>query len=554
MAISHFQLVHKNHKKPRSSEVVKRAASASCSTGGFYLAPKMGDTINSLTPLPITWDPSCLNSTDIDIYLISPGSALPRIHIWTGVALKRGTYTATLMPRWWNATSSQSLQISIVPAGQAPFMSQIAGGPVFTATYTTPSTGTPASADVNQIDSGVTPVNDAANAKKKSISGKAAAGVLIPLLFICLCVAAWFKMQRSKGKEKRKRWSEAVDKRMSTISTDWKSISAAGAQAAIRNSIAVSGTGSRNSAFSFGAIRPSSQFIAEGEENTAGVGSTRNMSQMRPGVGLRNPAAMSSTERVSRVSFAADTRTSRVSFAADPRPSGESRRTRAFHSAYIPPVPALPTDDVSDDGSGSLSPRQTQGPLTLTPEDIRARINGGRSVSPSSAEQPRDENQMDEVMPALSMMRTGADSSTGDDDFLFSTPAAPTPSHPKPTASSSSAGLTSPVMSSMPMQPMPASVMSPDDMLRAYAERKAAGANKGGFGGGISTAQISYPVPAANTSTSSGSGGMRTLFNASGVVSPTNTGNGGYDAYAGGASYAIGDEGDVGHDPYGGTV
>ena len=52
---------------------------------------------------------------------------------------------------------------------------------------------------------------------------------------------------------------------------------------------------------------------------------------------------------------------------------------------------------------------------------------------------------------------------------------------------------------------------------------------------------------------------MRTLFNASGVVSPTNTGNGGgyttggYDAYGEGASYAIGDEhdeGDVGHDSY----
>jgi hypothetical protein len=55
-------------------------------------------------------------------------------------------------------------------------------------------------------------------------------------------------------------------------------------------------------------------------------------------------------------------------------------------------VPALPSDDVSDDGSGSLSPRQTQGPLTLTPEDVRARINGSRSVSPSSFEKPRDES------------------------------------------------------------------------------------------------------------------------------------------------------------------
>ena len=78
---------------------------------------------------------------------LSAGSALLRIHLWTGVALKRGTYSATLMPRWWSATSSQSLQITIVPAGQAPFLSQLAGGFVFTATYTTPSTGTPASAD-----------------------------------------------------------------------------------------------------------------------------------------------------------------------------------------------------------------------------------------------------------------------------------------------------------------------------------------------------------------------------------------------------------------------
>ena len=106
------------------------------------------------------------------------------------------------------------------------------------------------------------------------------------------------------------------------------------------------------------------------------------MSQLsRPEVGLRNLAALSFTERVSRVSFAADTRASRVSFAGDPRPSGESCRTRDFHSAYIPPVSALPSDDVSDDGSDCRSPRQTQGLLTLTPEDIKARINGNRSVS-----------------------------------------------------------------------------------------------------------------------------------------------------------------------------
>ena len=84
-----------------------------------------------------------------------------------------------------------------------------------------------------------------------------------------------------------------------------------------------------------------------------------------------------------------------------------------------------------------------------------------------------------------------------------------------------------------------------------------------GFGGSISTVQISSPIPATNTSISSRSRAMRTWFNASDVLSPTNTGNGGgytnggYDAYGGGAIYAIGDEDDeddVRFSPYGGTA
>ena len=118
-------------------------------------------------------------------------------------------------------------------------------------------------------------------------------------------------MQRAKENE------NAVDNCTFTISTDWKSISAAGAQAAIGNAIAIAGAGNPNSSFSFGCIRPFSQYIADGDDagNAAGVGSSRNMAQFRPGVGLRKPAALSSIERVSRVSFATDTRTSRVSFA-----------------------------------------------------------------------------------------------------------------------------------------------------------------------------------------------------------------------------------------------
>ena len=348
----------------------------------------MGQVINSLDPLPITWNSTCLSVQAIDIYLYSPNAALPRIHVWENVALSRGTYNATLLPRWWNSTATQSLQVSIVPAGQPPFLSQFPGGPVFNATYTAPASGTPPAADTTIVSSGITQVNDLANAKNALTPGKKAAAALLTLLFVALCIAAYIKIKRNKGKKERRRWTEAVDKRMSTISTDWKSVSVAGANAAIRNSIAV---GNRSSSFSFGAIRPPSTF-SEDEK--------RSMSQMRTGVGLRNPATPATTERVSRVSFAPDTRISRSSV-ADPRPSGESRRTRAFHTGYVPPVPSLPAADESD--SGPLSPRQSQGPLTLTPDDIRARIATSKRAPSTTTPNTMSNsaNDMDEVMPAL---------------------------------------------------------------------------------------------------------------------------------------------------------
>lgn len=390
----------------------------------------MGQTVNSLLPLNISWTPSCLSSSDVDIYLYAPKAlGNSRIHLWQGIPTAQGSYAANLMPRWWNSTASESLQILIAEANVAPFLASYTSGPMITATYTAPSgTSVPAAADTSIVDSGITTVDDLSTTTKGLSPGKTAAAVLMPLLVVLLAIGVYLKFQRTKGREKRKRWSEAVDKRMSTISTDWKSVTPAGASAAIRNSMAVS---NRNSAFSFGGIRPGSMAIDSSDGGQAGVGAL-SMAQrpgLRTGVGLRNPGTTSiaNTDRVSRVSFAADTRTSRVSFAADtrtsrvsfandPRPSGESRRTRAFHSAYIPPVPSLPTgiqgsanqddgsDDHSDAESPAMSPTQTAGPLTLTPEDIRARISGGhaRAAAAETERERQSESEMDEVMPALS--------------------------------------------------------------------------------------------------------------------------------------------------------
>lgn len=263
---------------------------------------------------------------------------------------------------------------------------------MFTVTYQQPSSGsTPSVADTSKTDSGVTVVNNNPSTYKHLSGGKVAAAVIIPLLLIVsLIAAAYLKLGRQRGKEDRRRWSEAVDKRMSTISTDWKPISAAGAQAAIRNSIATD-PNNRLSAFSFGNIRPISTVAVESGQ--AGIGSKARTvlpGQSNGTAQLRSSAATSQimAERISRVSFAPDVRR-----------SSESRRTvpsRAFHTAIVPPLPnrkgASPSPTPSSEHDGNLSPTQANGPEALSMEDIQAHLAGKETSSRPS---------VDAVMPAL---------------------------------------------------------------------------------------------------------------------------------------------------------
>ncbi|PFH53632.1 hypothetical protein AMATHDRAFT_1268 [Amanita thiersii Skay4041] len=631
-----FTRLKVSHKSPHLN---RRDPSNACSQGGF-IYPTLGLSLDALKPLNITWDTSCLSVENIDIILSAPGNDKPLLQGWKSVKFSTGYRVVDLLPRKWNSTQSQQLQLSLYESDKPSFLSPLPAGPVFTATYTPPADGSvPPQADMSLEHDGNS--NTIKSSTNKSIGpGKTAAAVLIPILLIILGIVAYIAVQRRRGKEKRKRWSEALDKHMSIISSDWKSMSAAGAQAAIRNSIAVN---ARNSSFSFGAIRPNSM----AQESSVAP----DMTQIRrPGTGLRNAALANSVatgERVSRVSFADTTRVSRVSFAADPRPSTESRRTvgstrasRAYHNTYLPPVPSLPPAynststkiSSSDDVDASLSPRQTVGPLTLTPEDIRARIQGGKVG--------KDEDGIDEVLPALSMMRTGsrlsanpfansaAGSSIGstpieeEDEYLipsvgaasrsgiitmpepthFPASASPAPSFPLPMLPHSGAD----VPPSNPMTPpnriaaLPGSdaVMSPDAMLRAYAERKAssrptsANGHRGlekqpsfsnnGFVGGfaislskkgrkkekeaklnnitvsspmpISGMSIVYPIDESSEATMSGS--MDSIHGiAKSTTHHARTDSVGVGAY-GGAKYAIGDDddeqGDIGR-AYGGT-
>ncbi|CAK5270252.1 unnamed protein product [Mycena citricolor] len=348
----------------------------SCATGAFYTSPTLGATVDAMSPLNIVWNTGldCLQPapSSVDIYLYAPGSATSRMHMWQGVSYASGNYSATLMPRWWNSTSSATLQLMIVSSGTPPFLSTLPSGPVIQATYTPSSNGTTPDAANTAVHGSPTTIVGAVAGAVSGVSshtlspGKKAAAVILPLLFCMLIGATYLKLSRARGKAKRAEWSEKIDKRMSTISTDWKSITAGGAKEAVRHSIAI---GRNSSAFSVGSVRPSN---VEGEpvfmgEQPVGRGSididekdtprTSLGSGIGVGVGARRPKTSGAPpDRGSRAVSFAETAPPRPSISSNgPRTSAYSRTSRAFHTAstyadwenegdgMAPPVPALPT-------------------------------------------------------------------------------------------------------------------------------------------------------------------------------------------------------------------
>lgn len=131
-------------------------------------------------------------------------------------------------------------------------------------------------------------------------------------------------------------------------------------------------------------------------------------------------------------------------------------------------------------------------------------------------------------------MRTGDFTMNSTDDLLFDVPDSPAATHaksPKLASASSPVTRVAPAIASSPisavnprfssgivrsgspvtrvaspagvvgMMPMPASVMSPDDMLRAYALQRRPTSS------GLTTSAISYPTPVAYNGS-----GMRILY------------------------------------------
>ncbi|EJD40880.1 hypothetical protein AURDEDRAFT_115749 [Auricularia subglabra TFB-10046 SS5] len=409
-----------------------------CTTATLYKAPLAGAVVSSAEPLTVAWDTACFatNPQTVDLRLYAPnvGGDSARLQIWKEVPYAPGSYQVKLFPRWWNDTETVELRFLVQESGN-PFSGYYGLGPKFTATYTPRADGKlDAEADMSIIDTGYTWVK---NFIKGLSGGQIAAAVICPILFICIVVGTIFYVRRSRNnvQKKRERFSTMVDKRMSTISTNWQSMSAAGAQAAIRNSMATFG-------------RPSADLATLGHESTSGntVGS--------------GPRPQTRARSGTRVSFAPESMYGRPSNAGESvRTSISAGPTRSYHFGDAPPVPARKG---SSDENLTLSPTQHAGAFSLSAYEIDNR-----------ASQYKDSD----VQPALQMMREA----NGATEPMFVAHDAPLPPVPAATATPKSP---------LGMMPMMSSALSPDAGLREYAARKQAMSP---------ATQTSFPMPMSPT-------------------------------------------------------
>ncbi|CCO28772.1 hypothetical protein RSOLAG1IB_08391 [Rhizoctonia solani AG-1 IB] len=434
---------------------------AGCS---LYTAPTAGSIIDSVNKtFTMTWSASCVDKAPsmIDIYLSAPNSKKAGVvHVWQKVNFAAGTYTDVLKPKWWDSTSNISLQLSFVESQTPLFLSDLPVGPTWNAFYNaTSAAGAVAAADTSAPDPVYQSVNNNSNGGGLS-KGALASAVIFPILTVAVALLVYVKFSRKKEAKKRQRWSQAMDKRMSTISKDW---------AGARPSMA----GSRNTRASSWYVahmgnqpgRPSSAYVNESGQAGIGarygpdspgvhpssVGSGPEMGQVRP----RALSSLNASDRISRISFAGD---SRPSMGDSMRPAiSHGTPTRAFHSA------TLVSDDIE------MSPTQTSGPYSLSADEIRAKVAQGQEYGRSSV----DGDLRDDIlqMPAATHLRTGQ--TNGSDDFLVRPdsmtlayggvedmePPAPVHNALSPTGS----------------MPMVGPDASPDDMMRAYAHARTTG-------------------------------------------------------------------------------
>lgn len=431
-------------------------------------------------------------------------------------------------PKWWNSTSEATLQLNFMEAGLPSWASTSAAGPVFKVTYPEDALKSLTS---SAVTSGAAAVATSAapefqqyvNPKPSGLpAGSLAAAIVVPVVAVLIAIGVYVRFARLKEAEKRKRWSAAVDRRMSTISQDWRSQSVHGSinpGAGGRPSM----QSNRQTRASSYMGRTSSTYAVENNMAGAGAGnrtrvrpdgSAPEMRQLPAGDGARG-SLFTPSERISRVSFA-DARTSRVSFGDALRPTMSNlsgTKHQASRSATNLTTPERlrssilnrNSSAIDDDDVASLSPSQVAGPYPFNEKEVKglgskgkvgkkiARKSVGDWEGRASAEDFRNaedvRSSVDQLreMEAVMCMSSLCHLNTRANDqsvmrrskamSQYSANEQPSPALTSPPIDTNQmeelALPTQPAAAMRPSSPMgmplPSASLSPDEMLAAYA-------------------------------------------------------------------------------------
>ncbi|KAL7414186.1 hypothetical protein BDY24DRAFT_414408 [Mrakia frigida] len=553
-----------------------------CTASQLYTYPTASSSAfdASSGDITFTWDPDCTIATKgkVDISLYAPNLPSSLIKIFTNVDQTTGSYSVALLPKWWNATTSASLSITISDADSSlpSYLQGIVAGPPFTVTYPASllqvaATGTAtgsvaaAAADTAAVDS---IVYDAASSGKSGLpAGSVAAAALIPILVLLTGIFFYVRWIRAKQAKKRERWSQAIDNRMSVISQHWQPGTSTHRPSGSMHRPSMSTQRNTRGESVFDNGRASSTFAVE--NNMAGRGTNQHheqpeMSQRggdRPSFArgasyidrqsrdsqfAASPSgraiSMFDDGKRNRVSFApeeAGHRASRVSFGDALRPthsnhSGLSSQAGKGKSSSIHSLPHKSTPPKRSFQSEreraeemNVSPIQAQGPFVLGEDDVDGR---GR---PSVDEGLRS-------MEAVMLMRKQQSGNAtrvsanneGMEEVLSEQQLRPSGS----THRTSSFGAASPLSQhiALPSPPLAATStlipggplssstsITPDDALRAYAQRSAhANGGTPRFELGQNERGLGFGATPSTSPAMTSPGGNNRLSVASGVNNP----------------------------------
>ncbi|KAG8790198.1 hypothetical protein FRC17_008939, partial [Serendipita sp. 399] len=234
---------------------VKRAVNATCK---LYQSPSWNQRINSSTPVSFKWEPTCLDedTTYVTLRLLSSRGQVFR---WDNIEAKAGNYDTELNADWWDQGLEVPLQVGIAAQDEPLFLSPYPAGPIFIAVNSNPPPSSLSAAGASVSGAGTAHVQSGASSSilppsnfvggggsfnvasylssQRSLHrGRVAAAVLLPLLAaIGLAIGGYVFWSRRRESKRRQQWAENVDKRMSRISSDWQSVSAAGARPSLHS-------------------------------------------------------------------------------------------------------------------------------------------------------------------------------------------------------------------------------------------------------------------------------------------------------------------------------